>query len=56
MKEAREVHEYEEIKQKADVVLDKKREEDAIWDPEIGMSDFKIHFDSKSNTNSKTKA
>ena len=50
MKEAREVHEYEEIKQKADLVLDKKREEDAIWDPEIGMSDFKIESDSKSET------
>ena len=40
MKEAREL--YAKIKQKAELALDKKHEEDAIWDPEIGMTDFKM--------------
>ena len=40
MKEARQL--YAKIKQKAELVLDKKHEEDAIWDPEIGMTDFRM--------------
>ena len=30
--------------------MDRKHEEDAIWDPEIGMSEFKLDSDSKSET------
>ena len=40
MKEAREL--YAKIKHKAELVQDKKHEEDAIWDPEIGMTDFRM--------------
>ena len=40
MKEARQL--YAKIKQKAEHVMDKKHEEDACWDPEIGMTDFKM--------------
>ena len=48
MKEAREL--YEKMRQKAELVMDRKHEEDAIWDPEIGMSEFKLDSDSKSET------
>ena len=40
MKEARQL--YAKIKQKAEHVMDKKHDEDACWDPEIGMTDFKM--------------